>query len=175
MATANAIAGLRAGARFVSTTVNGLGERAGNAALEEVVMALKHACGIDPGIDTRRFFELSRLVGQASCRPVPEWKPVVGEKAFAHESGLHADGVLKYAGNYEGYDPAEVGLTREMVIGKHSGRHGLSDRLTRLGVSLARPQLDVLMQQVRLSAQQRKRSLTDADLLELCLAAQRVA
>jgi len=175
MATANAIAGLRAGAGFVSTTVNGLGERAGNAALEEVVMALKHACGIDPGIDTRRFFELSRLVGQASCRPVPEWKPVVGEKAFAHESGLHADGVLKYAGNYEGYDPAEVGLTREMVIGKHSGRHGLSDRLTRLGVSLARPQLDVLMQQVRIIAQQRKRSLTDADLLELCLAAQRVA
>ena len=175
MATANAIAGLRAGARFVSTTVNGLGERAGNAALEEVVMALKHACGVDPGIDTRRFVELSRLVGQASCRPVPEWKPVVGEKVFAHESGLHADGVLKYTGNYEGYDPAEVGLTREMVIGKHSGRHGLSDRLIRLGVCLARPQLDVLLQQVRTSAQRRKRSLTDADLLELCLAVQRVA
>jgi homocitrate synthase NifV len=71
MATANAIAGLRAGATFVNTTVNGLGERAGNAALEEVVMALKHACGVDPGIDTHRFVELSRFVGQASCRPVP--------------------------------------------------------------------------------------------------------
>ena len=76
MATANAVAGIRAGARFVNTTVNGLGERAGNAALEEVVMALKHACGIDSGIDTRRFVELSQLVGKASCRPVPEWKEV---------------------------------------------------------------------------------------------------
>ena len=73
-ATANAIAGIRAGARYVNTTVNGLGERAGNAALEEVVMALKHACGTDPGVATGRFVELSKLVGKASCRPVPEWK-----------------------------------------------------------------------------------------------------
>ena len=110
MATANAIAGLRAGATFVNTTVNGLGERAGNAALEEVVMALKHACGVDPGIDTHRFVEISRFVGQASCRPVPEWKAVVGERVFSHESGLHADGVLKDPRNYEGFDPVEVGL-----------------------------------------------------------------
>jgi len=109
MATANAIAGIRAGARFVNTTVNGLGERAGNAALEEVVMGLKHACGIDIGINTHRFRELSLVVAKASRRDLPAWKPVVGKRVFAHESGLHADGVLKDPCNYEGFDPAEVG------------------------------------------------------------------
>ncbi len=167
MATANAIAGLRAGARFVNTTVNGLGERAGNAALEEVVMALKHACQIDLALDTSRFVELSRLVGQASCRPVPDWKAVVGEKVFSHESGLHADGVLKFPGNYEGYDPAEVGLTRQMVIGKHSGSHGLQERLASLGIELRRSDLESFLEEVRREAQTQKRPLTDPDLLQL--------
>ena len=167
MATANAIAGLRAGARFVNTTVNGLGERAGNAALEEVVMALKHACQIDLELDTSRFVELSRLVGQASCRPVPDWKAVVGEKVFSHESGLHTDGVLKFPGNYEGYDAAEVGLTRQMVIGKHSGRHGLQERLASLGIELRRRDLESFLEKVRREAQTQKRPLTDPDLLHL--------
>ena len=167
MATANAIAGLRAGARFVNTTVNGLGERAGNAALEEVVMALKHACQIDLEIETSRFVELSRLVGKASCRPVPDWKAVVGEKVFSHEAGLHADGVLKFPGNYEGYDPAEVGLTRQMVIGKHSGSHGLQERLACLGIELRRRDLEPFLEEVRREAQVKKRQLTDPDLLSL--------
>ncbi|MCM2263952.1 MAG: homocitrate synthase [Desulfuromonadales bacterium] len=167
MATANAIAGIRAGARFVNTTVNGLGERAGNAALEEVVMALKHACGIDPGVDTRRFVELSRLVGQASCRPVPEWKAVVGERVFAVESGLHADGVLKHPGNYEGFDPAEVGLDRQIVLGKHSGRHGLLYRLAALDIVLAPAEVLPFMARVRCRSQQLKRPLSDSDLLVL--------
>ncbi len=167
MATANAIAGVRAGARFVNTTVNGLGERAGNAALEEVVMALKHACGVDPAIDTRRLVELSKLVGEASGRPVPDWKPVVGEKVFSHESGLHADGVLKYPGNYEGFDPAEVGLARHLVIGKHSGSHGIQERLGRLGLNLGRLELEDLLPRVRCLAQSLKGALTDQDLLQL--------
>ncbi|HKJ29905.1 MAG TPA: homocitrate synthase [Desulfuromonadales bacterium] len=175
MATANAIAGIRAGARFVNTTVNGLGERAGNAALEEVVMALKHACHVDVQIDTGRFVELSKLVGQASCRPVPEWKAIVGEKVFSHESGLHADGVLKYPGNYEGYDPAEVGLSRHMVIGKHSGRHGLQDRLSGLGIDLDRLEADSFLARVRTIAQRRKRPLSDHDLLRLYDADRKVA
>lgn len=175
MATANAIAGIRAGARFVNTTVNGLGERAGNAALEEVVMALKHACHVDVQIDTGRFVELSKLVGQASCRPVPEWKAIVGEKVFSHESGLHADGVLKYPGNYEGYDPAEVGLSRHMVIGKHSGRHGLQDRLSGLGIDLDRLEADSFLARVRNIAQRRKRPLSDNDLLRLYDADRKVA
>jgi homocitrate synthase NifV len=175
MATANAIAGIRAGARFVNTTVNGLGERAGNAALEEVVMALKHACHVAVPIDTGRFVELSKLVGQASCRPVPEWKAIVGEKVFSHESGLHADGVLKYPGNYEGYDPAEVGLSRHMVIGKHSGRHGLQDRLRGLGIDLDLLEADSFLARVRNIAQRRKRPLSDNDLLRLYDAERMVA
>ncbi|MDG5468822.1 homocitrate synthase [Deltaproteobacteria bacterium IMCC39524] len=175
MATANAIAGIRAGARFVNTTVNGLGERAGNAALEEVVMALKHACHVDVPIDTGRFVELSKLVGQASCRPVPEWKAIVGEKVFSHESGLHADGVLKSPGNYEGYDPAEVGLSRHMVIGKHSGRHGLQDRLSGLGIDLDLLEADSFLARVRNIAQRRKRPLSDHDLLRLYDADRKVA
>ena len=175
MATANAVAGIRAGARFVNTTVNGLGERAGNAALEEVVMALKHACGIELAIDTGRFLELSRLVGQASCRPVPEWKAVVGEKVFSHESGLHADGVIKYPGNYEGYDPAEVGLVRHMVVGKHSGSRGLQNRFGCLGIHIDDRAADLLLKQVRQVAQDNKGSLSDYDLVRLYHAGLKVA
>jgi homocitrate synthase NifV len=167
MATANAIAGIRAGARFVNTTVNGLGERAGNAALEEVVMGLKHACGIDPGIDTHRFVEISRFVAKASRRPVPEWKPVVGERVFSHESGLHADGVLKDPRNYEGYDPAEVGLDRRLVVGKHSGTSGLIDRYREIGIAINRKEALSLIEQVRSISQRMKRSLNDADLIKL--------
>jgi len=168
MATANAIAGIRAGARFVNTTVNGLGERAGNAALEEVVMALKHACDTDPQIDTSRLFELSRYVGQASQHPVPEWKAVVGEKVFSHESGLHADGVIKNPLNYEGFDPAEVGLKRYMVLGKHSGRRGLKQRLEQLQVDLHGVDVDALLTRVRNVSQTRKRAIDDRELLLLC-------
>ncbi len=175
MATANALAGIRAGARFVNTTVNGLGERAGNAALEEVVMALKYACKIELPIDSSRFVELSKLVGQASCRPVPEWKAIVGEKVFSHESGLHADGVLKYPGNYEGYDPAEVGLMRHMVIGKHSGRHALQNRFGRLGIKLETFEAESLIARVRNAAQVNKRPLTDRDLLRIYYADRIVA
>ena len=175
MATANAIAGIRAGARFVNTTVNGLGERAGNAALEEVVMALRHACNIELPIESCRFVELSKLVGQASCRPVPEWKAIVGEKVFSHESGLHADGVLKYPGNYEGYDPAEVGLSRHMVIGKHSGRHGLQDRLRELDIDLEPCETDAFLARVRNIAQGKKRPLSDNDLVRLYDADRNVA
>lgn len=130
-------------------------------------MALKHACGVDLQLDTGRFVELSKLVGQASCRPVPEWKAVVGEKVFSHESGLHADGVLKFPGNYEGFDPAEVGLSRHLVVGKHSGSHGLSARLLQLGLKLGKRELDSFMVQVRSVAQFNKRPLTDGELKRL--------
>lgn len=169
MATANAIAGIRAGACFVNTTVNGLGERAGNAALEEVIMALKYACHVDPQIDTGRLVELSELVAHASGRAVPEWKAVVGKKVFSHESGLHADGVLKSPENYECYDPAEVGLKRHLVVGKHSGTHGLEERLRQIGIDPQQHDLNALLFQVRTFAQNCKRSLNDQELLNLCL------
>jgi homocitrate synthase NifV len=167
MATANAIAGIRAGARFVNTTVNGLGERAGNAALEEVVMGLKLACGIDPGIETHRFHEISRFVGTASGRPVPDWKPVVGKKVFSHESGIHADGVLKNPRNYEGFDPADVGLSRYLVLGKHSGTSGLLERFKELGIVLSREEASRLMEQVREKSQEFRRPLRDRELRRL--------
>ena len=167
MATANAIAGVRAGARFVNTTVNGLGERAGNAALEEVVMGLKHACGIDTGIDTHRFLEISRFVARASHRPVPPWKAVVGERVFSHESGLHTDGVIKNPKNYEGFDPAEVGLTRHLVVGKHSGTSGLVERYRELGIVVSRKEAVCMLEQVRAIAQRMKRPLSDRELRKL--------
>jgi len=164
MATANALAGIRAGARFVNTTVNGLGERAGNAALEEVVMALKVARGVDTGIDTQRFRDLSRLVGKASRRPVPPWKAVVGERVFAHESGIHADGVIKNPKNYEGFDPAEVGLRRYLVVGKHSGTSGLIERYKSLGIILEKEDANRLLRRVRVISGRLKRPLSDHDL-----------
>jgi len=167
MATANTIAGIRAGARFVNTTVNGLGERAGNAALEEVVMGLKLACGIDPGIETHRFHEISRFVGKASGRPVPDWKPVVGKKVFSHESGVHVDGVIKNPQNYEGFDPAEVGLSRYLVLGKHSGTSSLLERFKELGIILSREEAACLMEQVREKSQAARRPLKDRELRRL--------
>ena len=164
MATANAIAGIRAGARFVNTTVNGLGERAGNAALEEVVMGLKVSCGIDTGIDAHRFPELSRFVARASHRPVSPWKPIVGERVFSHESGLHTDGVIKNPANYEGFDPADVGLKRYIVLGKHSGTSGLVESYRDIGIAVSRKEAVQLLEQVRSISQRVKRSLNEKEL-----------
>lgn len=167
MATANTIAGIRAGAAFANTTVNGLGERAGNAALEEVVMGLKHASGVDTGIATHRFRELSLFVAKASHRPLPPWKAVVGESVFAHESGLHTDGVLKNPSNYEGFDPAEVGLSRTIVVGKHSGSSGLINRYQDMGIAISRSEAIHLMDRVRKIAQQTRRPLNNKQLIKL--------
>lgn len=167
MATANAIAGIRAGAKFVNTTINGLGERAGNAALEEVVMGLKHACGIETGIDTHRFREMSLFVAKASHRPVSVSKPVVGELVFAHESGLHADGVIKDPHNYEGFDPAEVGLERSIVVGKHSGTSGLIERYRSMGVTIGRGAAESMLELTRAMACRRKRDLTNRELMAI--------
>jgi homocitrate synthase NifV len=167
MAAANAIAGVRGGASYISTTVNGLGERAGNAALEEVVMALKVACGIDVGIDTRRLCAVSRLVGHASNREVPAWKAVVGERVFSHESGLHTDGVLKDPTNYEGFPPEAVGLTRHIVAGKHSGTNGIVESYRQIGIPISREEAQELIAKVRKTAQRIKGPLGTKDLLKL--------
>ena len=169
MATANAIAGIRAGAKFVNTTINGLGERAGNAALEEVVMGLKHACGIETGIDTHRFREMSLFVAKASHRPLSVSKPVVGSRVYSHESGLHADGIIKNSRNYEGFDPAEVGMTRSIVIGKHSGTGGLIERYRSLGIVIDRAGAEPLLERTRALSCRRKRDLTNCELMGIYL------
>jgi homocitrate synthase NifV len=167
LATANALAGLKAGAQSVNTTVNGLGERAGNAALEEVVMALKRIYHLPVEIETQRLLELSRLVATASNCPVPPWKAVVGENAFVHESGIHAHGVLQNPVTYEPFDPAEVGWERRLAIGKHSGRHLISQLLRSHGVQLDPAETQSVLEAVREHSIAAKRSLTVDELLSL--------
>jgi homocitrate synthase NifV len=167
LATANALAGLQAGALSVNTTVNGLGERAGNAALEEVVMALKHIQGIDLGIDTTRLLELSRLVAAASGCKVPPWKAIVGENTFAHESGIHAHSVLQNPFTYEPFAPEEVGWERRLVVGKHSGRHLVAKLLQQQGISLNPDETQSILDAVRQQSVQNKRSLDMQELLNL--------
>ena len=121
LATANTLAAVLAGASHISTTVNGLGERAGNAPLEEVVMALRHLCDTETGVDSRHFPSLSKLVARASGRAVSVNKSIVGEAVFTHEAGIHVDGLCKNPLNYQGFDPIEVGREHRMVLGKHSG------------------------------------------------------
>jgi homocitrate synthase NifV len=167
MATANAMAGLRAGATYVNTTVNGLGERAGNAALEEVVMALKVIENIDLGMKTQMFRRISEYVAGASSRTVPIWKAIVGTNCFAHESGIHADGVIKNPLNYEPYAPEDVGLERQMVIGKHSGSRAIIAKFKEYGTEITQEEADCLLEQVRKKALEVKRALFDKELVQL--------
>jgi homocitrate synthase NifV len=167
LATANALAGIKAGALSVNTTVNGLGERAGNAALEEVVMALKHIYGINVGLETTHLLELSRLVASAAGCSVPPWKAIVGENTFAHEAGIHAHAVLQNPSAYEPFAPEEVGWERRLVVGKHSGRHLVSSLLQQHGIILNNEETTSVLQAVRQQSTQKKRSLTTQELLNL--------
>lgn len=169
LATANALAGIKAGATSVNTTVNGLGERAGNAALEEVVMALKHLYKQDITIDTPRLLELSRLVASASGSSIPPWKAIVGENTFTHESGIHAHGVIQNPLTYEPFAPEEVGWERKLVVGKHSGRHLLTNILQNHGINLDYQQTQLVLDAVRQESTNKKRNLTAEELLNLAM------
>ncbi|YAF96606.1 MAG: homocitrate synthase [Nodularia sp. CChRGM 3473] len=174
LATANTLAGIKAGSLSVNTTVNGLGERAGNAALEEVVMALKRIYNTDIGIDTSRLLEISRLVASASGYNVHPWKAIVGENTFVHESGIHAHGVLQNPNTYEPFAPEEVGWERRLVVGKHSGRHLLSNLLQQHGIFLDPEATQSVLDAVRLESVEKKRSLTTQELLYLAQAQQHI-
>ena len=136
LASANTLAALRAGATHANTTVNGLGERAGNAALEEVVMGVRHLHHADTGVDTQALVAISCLVARASGRQVAFNKSIVGEAVFTHESGIHIDGLLKNAATYESFDPSELGRQRRTVLGKHSGSQAVRQAYGLLGVVL---------------------------------------
>ncbi len=138
LAVANSLAALQAGARQVECTVNGIGERAGNTSLEEVVMALKTRSDVFDGLDSRivtqEIYPASRLLSSITGVQVQPNKAIVGDNAFAHEAGIHQDGVLKAAITYEIMTPASIGrASNELVLGKHSGRHAFRDRLQELG------------------------------------------
>ena len=165
MATANALAGIKAGATYVNTTVNGLGERAGNAALEEVVMALKYLGKVDVGLHTSRFRELSEYVAAASARTIPAWKSIVGTNVFAHESGIHADGVIKNPLNYEAFAPEDVGLERQIVVGKHSGTRTIYRKFQEFGLELSQADCEGILELVRRTAVELKRALFDKELM----------
>lgn len=167
MATANAIGGIMGGATHVGVTVNGLGERAGNAALEEVLMALMFVYDYKGDIDTKMFREVSEYVSRASGRILPVWKAIVGDNMFAHESGIHADGAIKNPKNYEAYDPDIVGAQRQIVIGKHSGRAGIINKFKEYGIELDNISSQVILEMVRESSVRVKRTLFDKELVEI--------
>jgi homocitrate synthase NifV len=166
MATANALAGIRAGAKWVNTTVNGLGERAGNASLAEVVMALRHIEKIDVGIDTTRLRTISKYVAAASQRPLPVSQAITGDNIFAHESGIHADGVLKHPPTYEAFSPEEVGMERQIMVGKHSGSHTILFKfVNEFGIQLPEDIAKEILARARALALKRKRALFDKELV----------
>jgi homocitrate synthase NifV len=167
LATANSLAAAAAGATHINTTVNGLGERAGNAPLEEVAMGLKKLYGMDTGIDLTHFPSLSKLVATASGRPVPWQKSLVGEGVFTHEAGIHVDGLLKDPETYQGFDPVEVGRQHKLVVGKHSGAHGIIAAYATMGLSLSQAEARALLPDIRTFAERAKRSPADQELLFL--------
>ena len=170
MATANSLAAVEAGARQIECTINGLGERAGNTALEEVVMALRVRNDIMPyttGIDTTKIMGLSRRVANVAGFPVQFNKAIVGKNAFAHESGIHQDGMLKHAGTFEIMRPEDIGLTESnLVMGKHSGRAALRSKLQDLGYELGDNQLNDVFVRFKALAD-RKKEVYDDDLIAL--------
>ncbi|MFZ3132784.1 MAG: homocitrate synthase [Desulfosporosinus sp.] len=166
MATANALAGAKAGANYVGVTVNGLGERAGNAALEEVVMALKYLYKIELDFVTERFVEVTEYVARASGRMLPPWKSIVGSHMFTHESGIHADGVLKHPLTYEVFKPEDVGSERQIVIGKHSGTAAIKAKFLReYGKEITDDEAKEILVHVRSLAVDMKRYLFDKELM----------
>src|SRR5207342_3282700 len=167
LAVANSFAGVVAGARQVECAVNGIGERAGNCSLEEIVMLLRtrrDAHGLDTGIDARELARTSRMVSRLTGYSVPPNKAVVGRNAFAHESGIHQDGVLKERSTYEIMDATEVGLeSNSIVLGKHSGRHALKDALEQLGFQVEGNALNAAFKAFKEVAD-RKKQVTALDL-----------
>jgi len=167
LATANTLAGIQAGARQTEVTVNGIGERAGNTSLEEVVMALqtrRAVYGLEMGIDTTQIVRISRMVSNYTGIPVQPNKAIVGANAFAHEAGIHQDGMLKHNETYEIMQPETVGLYRsKLVLGKHSGRHALKAHLEEMGYELNQEELNSTFERYKELAD-KKKSITDADL-----------
>ena len=164
LATANTLSAAAAGATHVNTTVNGLGERAGNAALEEVVLGLKHLYNIETDIDVKQLADVSRLVELASGRPTAWQKSIVGEGVFTHESGIHVDGLLKDPANYQGVDPAEIGRVHTLVLGKHSGASGVMLAYEQLGIKINRAEATLLLPRVREYVTRYKRAPGAAEL-----------
>jgi 2-isopropylmalate synthase len=175
MAVANSLTAVVAGARQIECTINGIGERAGNCSLEEVVMALKTRAAffnVATNIQTNRLYPTSRLLSSITGQPIPRNKAVVGENAFAHESGIHQHGMLKHHSTYEILRPEDVGLARSsLVLGKHSGRHAFRDRVKALGFELDELEFNRVFEEFKALAD-KKKELFDGDIEALVLRAE---
>ncbi len=165
LATANTLAAAMSGATHVNTTVHGLGERAGNAPLEEVVMGLRQLYRIETGIEMQNFSSLSELVAEASGRPVAWQKSLVGAGAFTHEAGIHVDGLIKDPLNYQGVDPAQLGRSHRLVLGKHSGTHAVMRAYGKLGLILNRVEAANILGCIRRYVTRTKRTPDTEDLV----------
>jgi 2-isopropylmalate synthase len=178
MAVANSLTAVVAGARQIECTINGIGERAGNCSLEEVVMALKTRdafFNLDTKIDTTRLYPTSRMLANIVGVPIPRNKAIVGENAFAHESGIHQHGMLKHHSTYEIMRPQDVGLSRSsLVLGKHSGRHALRERVRELGFELDEVEFARVFEEFKALAD-KKKELYDGDIEALVLQAEHSA
>ena len=167
MAVANSLAAVRAGARQVECTINGIGERAGNCSLEEVVMAIKTRSeffGLETGVNSTRLYPTSRLVSSITGMHPPRNKAIVGENAFAHEAGIHQHGMLQHSSTYEIMRPEDVGLSRSnLVLGKHSGRHAFRDRVRELGFELDDFEMNRAFQEFKRLAD-KKKDVYDGDI-----------
>jgi len=166
MAEANSLASVENGARQIHVTINGLGERAGNASLEEVVMSLHSFYGIKTSIATQRICPTSQLVSRLTGIPVQPNKAIVGENAFAHESGIHVHGVLRSAATYEALTPEMVGSTRRIVLGKHTGAHAISAKLGEMGIRATEAHISEIGQRIKKIGDMGK-GITDADLVAI--------
>src|SRR3984885_8241928 len=178
MAVANSLTAVVAGARQIECTINGIGERAGNCSLEEVVMALKTRAtffNLSNHVQTTKLYPTSRLVSSITGQPIPRNKAVVGENAFAHESGIHQHGMLKHHSTYEIMRPEDVGLTRShLVLGKHSGRHAFRERVQELGFELDELEFNRVFEEFKALAD-KKKELFDGDIEALVLRAEGAA
>ena len=172
MAVANSLSAVRGGARQIECTINGIGERAGNCSLEEVVMALhtrEQVFGVRTGVHTQKLYPTCRLVSSITGMPIPRNKAITGENAFAHESGIHQHGMLRHASTYEIMRPKDVGLSRtNLVLGKHSGRHAFRERVRELGFELDDAEINRVFERFKALAD-RKKELFDGDIEALVM------
>ena len=168
LATANTLTAIECGANQAHVTINGLGERTGNCSLEELVMTLKVAYGVDLGLDTTRLYSLSNLVGRLTGVKMPVNKPIVGDNAFAHESGIHVHGILNNSSTYEPISPEMVGHSRRIVLGKHTGANALKSKLKEYHIDLNDKQFDKVFNEIK-SLGDGGKCITDDDLVAIAI------
>ncbi|MGP7816682.1 homocitrate synthase [Niallia sp. 01092] len=164
LATANTLSALFAGAKWASTTICGIGERAGNAPIEEVAMGWRHLYNGKLNVNTTHFHKMAEVVSRASGREISDDKPIIGSKVFTHESGIHVDGLLKHSDTYQTFDPMEVGRTHHFILGKHSGLASIVYFLQKEGIHINKQQGQDIIDYVRMLTSETKKAIEVSDL-----------